>query len=197
MIKLSLPQIYAWLAPWATPVPSALFLAYHVYSLAPNQIIGYPAFVGSFIGFEAAGGICATAVVLLHIRKRYGGDFRVVLAGLLFYVFAPWAILNLAPNLAIPIYTALAAFSVFAANVWFQLGKEDKRIEEQNRLELKKLRAATRLQKMQNANSMQSNTKNVQNTNLYKCQWCEQEFDNPRTYAAHGRWCSQRSQNGE
>ena len=189
LTSITLPQLYAWIAPWATPIPSALFLAYHIYQQAPNDLIGFPAFVGSFIGFEAAGGICATAVVMLHTRKRYEGDFRVALIGLVFYVLTPWAVLNLSSNLAIPIYTALAAFAVFSANVWFQTGKEDRRIEEATKLELKRLRAAGRLQKMQNANLMQGDAKNVQNANLYTCQWCKTEFDNPRAFAAHGRWC--------
>ena len=115
--QITLPQLYAWIAPWATPIPSALFLAYHIYQQAPNAIIGIPAFVGSFVGFEAAGGICATAVILLHSRRKYEGDFKVSLIGLFFYVLSPWAILNLESNLAIPLYTAMACFAVFAANI--------------------------------------------------------------------------------
>lgn len=183
--QVTLPQLYAWIAPWATPIPSALFLAYHVFSQAPNGFIGYPAFVGSFIGFEAAGGICATAVILLHTRKTYGGDFWVSLIGLFFYVLAPWAVLNLSSNLAIPIYTALAAFAVFSANIWFQTGKEDKRIEEATKLELKKLRAATKLQRLQNA------TDGLQK--VYNCEYCSQEFTSAQAYGVHkGRYCEKR-----
>ena len=187
MLKITLPQIYAWLAPWATPIPSALFLAYHVYQQAPNNWIGLPAFAGSFVGFEAAGGICATAVVLLHTRKSYQGDFKVSLVGLLFYVVTPWAVLNLTPNLAIPLYTALAAFAVFSASVWFQTGKEDKRIEEANKLELKKLRAASKLQRLQNA------TTDLQK--VYECEYCSQVFDTAQAYGVHkGRYCKSKPQ---
>lgn len=185
LTQITLPQLYAWIAPWATPIPSALFLAYHIYHQAPNDLIGFPAFVGSFVGFEAAGGICATAVVMLHTRKRYEGDFKVALIGLIFYVVTPWAILNLSTNLAIPLYTALAAFAVFSANVWFQTGKEDKRIEESTKLELKRLRAASRLQKLQNA------TESLQK--VYDCEYCGQQFDNPQAYGVHkGRYCEKR-----
>lgn len=183
--EVTLPQIYAWVAPWATPIPSALFLAYHVFSQAPNGFIGYPAFIGSFVGFEAAGGICATAVILLHSRRMYRADFWVSLVGLVFYVLAPWAVLNLSTNFAIPIYTALAAFAVFAANIWFQTGKEDKRVEEANKLELKKLRAASKLQRLQNAtNELQK---------VYKCEYCSDEFTTAQAYGVHkGRYCSKR-----
>lgn len=185
MMKITLPQLYAWIAPWATPIPSALFLAYHIYQQAPNDLIGFPAFIGSFIGFEAAGGICATAVVMLHSRKRYEGDFKVSLIGLAFYVITPWAVLNLSSNLAIPLYTALAAFAVFSANVWFQTGKEDKRIEEATKLELKKLRATSRLQKLQNV------TDGLQK--VYECEYCNQKFDNPQAYGVHkGRYCKEK-----
>lgn len=185
LAQVTLPQLYAWIAPWATPIPSALFLAYHIYQQAPNDLIGFPAFIGSFVGFEAAGGICATAVVMLHTRKRYEGDFKVSLIGLLFYVIAPWAILNLSSNLAIPLYTGLAAFAVFSANVWFQVGKEDKRIEESTKLELKRLRAATRLQKLQNS------TSGLQK--VYECEYCSQTFDTAQAYGVHkGRYCDKR-----
>lgn len=183
--QVTLPQLYAWIAPWATPIPSALFLAYHIFNQSPNNWIGFPAFIGSFIGFEAAGGICATAVVMLHTRKRYEGDFKVALAGLLFYVITPWAVLNFSTNWAIPLYTALAAFAVFSANVWFQTGKEDKRIEETTRLEVKKLRAASKLQRLQNA------TNDLQNA--YECEYCGQKFDTPQAYGVHkGRYCEKR-----
>lgn len=193
-----LVNAYAYVAPYVTPIPSALHIAGHISSNYADQNIQNVAWWGSLIGYEAAGGICIAAMILSANRKKWG-TFWVCLGGVFLYAISAWLILNLDASFGMPLYIALGVFAVYSSWSWSMIKAEDKRLDEQKqkeleaqKLHLKKIRAETRLQKMQNANDangMQTDAKNAEISILHTCEWCKDTFVDPKKYAAHKRWC--------
>jgi len=186
-----LPQFYALSGPIFTPIPSALFLSYHMFTqFGEPKWIAIAIGVGSFFGFEACGGACVAAVLKLHHQKRYDADFFVCLIGILAYTISPTIVLMFGGG---PILFAfLAALAVFAGNTYFALVAQDKDLDSKLRLDIKAKELANKGKRLDVKLIKLQNTDPVQKVynKLYTCKWCGEEFDNPRRYAVHeGRYC--------
>lgn len=90
MIKLSMPEIQALIAPLATPLPSAVTASAVLYrDMKMEEVPWVIALVVAsiaFVGIESIGGVSVNSALSLHRMKIYNAEFYLSLAGIFVYI---------------------------------------------------------------------------------------------------------------
>ncbi len=194
----NLPKLQAFIAPLSAPIPSAISVgaeAYHFITPQTSEYWGYLAALAAFIGIETVGGASCYATIKLHRQRNYGAEFWVSICGILVYIASGlWTLYN-TPTI---IFFFLAPFAYFAYSILRSMEQEiDEKVHEteaQIRLieaETKRTNAESKKIKAEKTDYMHFDAKTMQNNakkQMYFCIVCNEEFDNPRKFAAHSRW---------
>ncbi|RJR12439.1 hypothetical protein C4588_02050 [Candidatus Parcubacteria bacterium] len=196
---INLPRIQSLIAPFATPTGPAMFLANEFYHLSiAAQIPNFLAIVVAIttvIGVEFSGALMCYCAIEAWQR---GSKAKMTLAifGTLIYtaiVFGGFMMLDKDKGqiFGVMILVTLVAYLGYAIYQSFET--QDKKSED----ELKRLKAETNLINAQTRKN-KSEIKETEQVPLvrnasalphtYTCTICQEEFDNPKKFAAHVRW---------